>query len=275
MLKNEYILITGAAGSIGSELVRQLINDNNIFALDLNETELFNLVEELRFDGKKLEYLIGDICDYETLEESMKGVIPSYIFNAAAKKHVSPSEENPIEAVRTNILGLNNIIRFAKKHSSKLISISTDKAVYPLSVMGMTKRIGEVMVKNANGISVRFANVLGSRGSVIPIWQKQADEKKSLTITDSRMERYFMTIEQAVELVIEAAIIGEPGDTIILNMGQPIKILDLAKKIIQESGQDLNIKEIGIRPGESLKEELMTEEEKQKAIKYEKFYIIR
>ena len=275
MFKHEYILVTGAAGSIGSELVRQLVDDNFVCALDSNETELFDLVEELRLDGKNIEYRVGDICNVRTLEEITSRSFPSLIFHAAARKHVTPSEQNPIEAVDTNIYGLQNIINLAVKRGSRLVNISTDKAVNPTSVMGMTKRIGEIMVKNAGFVSVRFANVLGSRGSVIPIWQKQIDEGKPLTITDPQMERYFMTIPQATGLVLKAAEIGESGDIIVLDMGTPLKLLDIATKIIEASGKNVGIREIGSRPGESLQETLMTDKEELKAKKLDGLWIIK
>lgn len=276
MLKNEVILITGGAGSIGSELVKQLCNDNEIHIFDINETALFDLIEELQLEGKKVYGMLGDVRNYEIMEDYfLKKSYPSYIFHCAALKHVTPCEWNPEEAVKTNVFGTYNIIKLAKKLGSKLINISTDKVVNSKSVMGMTKKIGELLVKNAGYISVRFANVLGSRGSVIPIWQKQVDEGKSLTITHPDMERYFMTIQSAVNLVIKATEIGEPNDIIVLNLGDRIKILDLAKKIIEASGKNIPIKEIGIRPGEELIEKLMTEEELSKAIKKENLWIIR
>ena len=274
-MENNSILVTGAAGSIGSELVRQLIKKNEVFCIDNNETALFDLIEELRLKGFDVEGRVGDIRDDDIWDTFIYRKYPSYIFHTAALKHVTPMEWNPEEAVKTNVLGTSKVIQAANFLGSRLIFISTDKAVDPHSVMGMTKRIGEIMVKNAGGITVRFANVLGSRGSVIPIWQKQVEEGRPLSITHPDMERYFMTIPQAVELVITAAEIGQPKDLIILDMGKPIKILDLAKKIIQESGQDLETKIIGIRPGESLTEKLMTDEEQKVAIRQDKFWIIR
>jgi len=276
MLENNRIFITGAAGSIGSGLVRQLVDKNRVCCFDNNETELFNLVEELKFNGRTVDWRVGDIRNIKTLQESIEKFSPNIIFHAAAYKHVTPMEMFPEEAVYTNIIGTLNVVETAiKRDIPKLILISTDKVVNYNSVMGVSKRLCELIVRNAGFISVRFANVLGSRGSVIPIWQKQIDEGEPLTITDPRMERYFMTIEQAVQLVISASVIGEPGDIIVLDMGKPINILDLAKQIIRSVGKNVEIKEVGIRPGEELTENLMTKVEALSAIKKDDFWIIK
>lgn len=258
------ILVTGGAGSVGSELVRQLHPEHEVEIIDINETAMFDLVEELGIKGR-----VGDIRDSEVLQGKY-----DIIYHCGALKHVTPNEQEPIEAVKTNILGTYNVIEFAKKTGTKLINISTDKVVNGESIMGLTKKIAEKMVKNAGFVSVRFGNVMGSRGSVIPIWQKQMDEGKPLTITDKRMERYMMTIPQAVELVIEASKMPQDGRIVILDMGEPINILDLAMGILDRSGAAVGVKEIGIRPGETLSEKLMTEEEKQKAVKEGDFWII-
>ena len=270
------ILVTGGAGSIGSELVRQLSENNRVIVFDINETAMFDLVEELQLEGRDVEGKVGDVRDENSLMNYFLGKErPTLIINASALKHVTPCEWDPKEAVMTNVIGTHNLINLAKGFGIPLINISTDKVVNPKSVMGMTKAIAERMVRNAGFVSVRFANVLGSRGSVIPIWQKQADENKPLTITDSRMERYFMSIPQAVKLIIKAINLGDPGDVIVLEMGQPMRIIDLAKEIIEKSGKNLGIREIGARPGESLTEELMSAEEKQKAIKEGDYWIIK
>ncbi len=241
MLKGLKILITGAAGSIGSELARQLAKDNEVYGLDINETELFNLYEELKFTTP-IKTRVGDIRNKETIEDIFTNGVPNLIIHAAAYKHVSPMELDPIEAVNTNIIGTNNLVRMAKKRSSKLVNISTDKVVNGESIMGLTKKITERIVQNAGYVSVRFGNVLGSRGSVIPIWQKQIDQNQALTVTDPSMKRYFMTIEEACKLVIEACEVGEPGQKIVLDMGKQHNILELAKSILKKSGKDLEIK---------------------------------
>ena len=252
MIKSKKCLIVGGGGSIGSELVHQLYSQNKVMVLDLDETRMFDLVEELGIEG-----MAGDIADKETVDRVFKKFQPDIVFHCAARKTVTPGESNPIEHINTNIIGTYNLIMACKEYGSQMVNISTDKVLGD-SIMGITKKLAEKMVKNAKFNSVRFGNVLGSRGSVIPLWQKQADEGKPLTITDFQMTRFMMTIPQAVKLIIQAAEMPQEGKIIILDMGEPIRILDLAKEIIQRSGRDIGIKEIGIRPGESLTETLMT-----------------
>lgn len=278
MIKNKNILITGGAGSIGSELVRQLAPDNRIFILDFNETALFDLITEEKHKGYWVNGRVGNVRDPETVNDVFSDFRPDIVFHAAAYKHVTPMEMYPREAVDTNILGTLNVIEHAKKYETgKFVFISTDKAVQSASIMGATKRVSEIIVRNQGKgfVVVRFGNVLGSRGSVIPIWQKQLDEGKKLTITDPKMERYVMTIEEACHLVIKASEIGTGGEIIILDMGEKVKILDLAKKIIAESRKKVGIEVIGVRPGEELTERLMYEEEERRAIKKGKFFIIK
>ena len=200
---------------------------------------------------------------------------PTYIFHAAALKHVTPSEWYPMEYVKTNILGTQNVINFAKSFGCVFfVNISTDKVVNAESIMGITKKVAEKMVKNAGYISVRFGNVMGSRGSVLPIWQKQVEQGKPITVTDERMERYMMTIPQACELVIQAATYDNFGKVLVLDMGKHVNILQLAKEIIQKSGRDIEIKTIGMRKGETLSEKLMTEEEEKSAKKEDNYWIL-
>ena len=270
MLKNKQILITGGAGSIGSELVRQLATKNFVYILDIDETEMFDLVEELNVKGR-----VGDIRDKKVVEEVFEEYDFDIVFHVAALKHVTPNEFYPEEAVKTNVLGTYSVLTQARKHKCKLVNISTDKVVNAESIMGITKKLAEKMTKRMGYNSVRFGNVMGSRGSVLPIWQKQIDERKALTVTDSRMTRFMMTIPQAVELIIEASEMPQDGRIVVLDMGTPVNILDLAKSVLSASGHDIRIKEIGIRPGESLKEEIMSVEEKSKALKVGKFYVIR
>lgn len=276
MIENKKILISGFAGSIGSEIFRQLAPGNELFGVDIDETRMFDLVEELKLKGLNVRGRIGNIKAHSTVDDMIYEFKPDIIFHAAAYKHVAPNEQYPLEAINTNIIGTYNMLKYAKKYGvKKFINISTDKVINSNSVMGATKRVAELMVKNAGGISVRFGNVLGSRGSAIPTWQRQIDHNEPLTVTDERMERYFMSIPQAVELVIKASEIGEAGQILILDMGEPVNVLELAKEILKKSGkEDLGIRMIGMRPGETLGERLMTEDEEKRAIKKENFYVI-
>lgn len=276
MRYNKRILVTGGAGSIGSELVRQLVKDNAVFILDMNETGTFDLYEELRQKGFQVDYRVGDIRNWDTVWNSFSDFKPQVVMHAAAYKHVSPMEKYPLEAISTNINGTWNVIDCANRYEvEKLVYVSTDKVVNAKCIMGATKRVGEIMAINAGYTAVRFGNVLGSRGSVIPIWQAQLDKGEPLTVTDSNMTRYFMTIPQACELVIEAYKQTKGGELMILDMGEPVNVLELAKKVLVESGKDVGIKMIGTRPGESLTEEIMTAEERGRAVKEGKFYIIK
>lgn len=279
MIKNKRILITGGAGSIGSELVRQLAPGNKIFILDQDETGAFDLREELMQEGHWAHSRTGDVRDPAVVRDVFEDFKPQIVFHAAALKHVSPNEEYPLEAIRTNAIGTYNVMAEAKRWEclEKFVFISTDKVIHSNSIMGATKRLGEIMVKNQGKgfLAVRFGNVLGSRGSVIPLWQNQINRGKSITITDKRMTRYFMTIPEAVELVIEAAEKGKGGEIFILDMGKQVNILDLAKDILAQSRSQVGIKIIGLRPGETLDEKLMTLEEEKVAIKRGKFFVIK
>ena len=269
------VLVTGGGGSIGSELVRQLsASYHEVYVLDTNETACFDLIEELRLKGLEVSGRVGDVTCERTIDEVFEAFKPEVVFHAAARKHVTPSNWFPKEVIEINTLGTYNIIRACKKYKAKLVNISTDKVIHANSIMGATKKVAEIMVKNAGFVSVRFGNVLGSRGSVIPIWQQQVDRGESITVTHPDMERYFMTIPQACELVIKAHKIGKPGQILILDMGKPIKILDLAKQIIQGSGKNIPIKIIGIRPGETMNEKLMTDEEEKLSTRRGKFWVL-
>lgn len=279
MIKNKRILCVGGAGSIGSELVRQLAPKNKIFILDINETGTFDLREELRLKGFWVYSRTGDIRNQETIEDVFSDFKPQLIFHAAALKHVTPNDEYPEEAIQTNILGTNNLIKEAKNWEclEKFVFISTDKVVNAKCIMGITKLCAEGLVTRAGEqfVSVRFGNVMASRGSVLEIWQKQFNRGEPLTITDPGMERYMMSIPQACELVIEAAEKGKNGEIWVMDMGKRVRVLDLANKIIEMSGEEKDIKNIGIRPGEVLSEKLMTLEEEKRAIKINKFFIIK
>lgn len=285
MIKNKRILVTGGAGSIGSELVRQLAVKNKVFILDTNETGAFDLTEELKQKGHWVHCRIGDVRNKETVQDVFSDFKPEVVFHAAAYKHVTPMEWYPEEAVSVNVQGTLNVVREAKKWESleKFVYVSTDKAVNAKSVMGASKLLGETIVKNQDHrfVVVRFGNVMGSRGSVVPIWQGQMDRGESVTVTDPKAERYMMTIPEAVKLIVEAAEKGTDGETYILDMGKRINVLEFAREIVGRSqyvpknSGNLAIRIIGLRPGESLVEELMTDEEKKRAHKDGNFWIIK
>jgi FlaA1/EpsC-like NDP-sugar epimerase len=269
-------LILGGAGSIGSELTRQLVEKNEVFVLDINETAFADLFEELKQAGYKIKGRFGTINNLQTVEEVFESFKPEIVYHAAAFKHVFINEWHPEEAINTNVIGTLNILKACKKHKvKKFINISTDKAVNSNSVMGATKRLTEIMTRNAGYVSVRFGNVMNSNGSLFPIWQRQIDRGEPITVTDKNMERYFMSISEAIKLVIEASKIGKPGEILILDMGKRVNIYELAKSVIMGLKNDVGIKVIGKREGESLIEELMTLEEKSKAVKYKNYWIIR
>ena len=275
-MQNKIILVTGGAGSIGSELVRQLAFGNRVVVIDIDETRMFDLVEELKNEGCDIDGYVVDVRDKDALERADPQMRPDVIFHCAARKHVSPMEATPLEAVSVNIQGTFNMLKFTLDHNvSTFINISTDKVVNSDCIMGATKKVAELMVRNAGYTSVRFGNVMGSRGSVIPIWQKQIDEGKPLTITDEKMERFMMTIPEAVELVIKASQMEKvAGKVVILDMGKPINILSLAQEILNKAGSQVGTRVIGVRPGEKLYEKLMTEDEEKRAEKIDNFYII-
>lgn len=273
--ERQRVLVTGCAGSIGEELVRQLCLSYEVYGIDVNETGFFDLYDELRLKGTPIRGRVGDIRDRQTVRDVFEQFQPDLVYHAAAYKHVTPMEHVPREAAETNVIGLCNIVDEAKRNGvTRFVFISSDKAVNADTVMGATKRLGELIVKNAGYLSVRFGNVLGSRGSVVPIWQKQIEHGGPVTVTDVKMERFFMTIEEAVRLVIEAEHVGRAGEIVVLDMGQRINVLDLAKQIIQKSGKDIDITVTGARPGEQLVEELMTPQEAQRSRKEGKYFVI-
>jgi FlaA1/EpsC-like NDP-sugar epimerase len=277
MIEGKRIFITGSAGSVGSELYAQLATKNTVLGLDINETGLFDLHEEYRLKGFDVHYRLGDVRNRETVRDAVSGFHPDIIFHAAALKHVTPNEVFPEEAVETNVKGTLNVVDAARRNGvPRLVYISTDKAINSWSVMGVTKKLGELITKNAGYTAVRFGNVLGSRGSVVPIWQRQLSTGEPLTVTDERMERYFMSIEEACELLIKAAEIGEGGEVMIMEMGALTNVLQMAKDILGKAGKSPDqIKMIGVRPGETLKEELMTPEELARATKIDGFWVIK
>lgn len=274
-LKGKIILVTGAAGSIGSGLVRQIsgYEPKQIVLLDQAESALYDLQNELINDYSfyDFEIIVGDLCNYKRLEKVFATFHPEYIFHAAAYKHVPLMEENPSEAVGTNIRGTKYMVDLALAFNvEKFVMISTDKAVNPTNVMGASKRIAEMYAQSKKGlhtkfITTRFGNVLGSNGSVIPLFKRQIEHGGPVTVTDPKITRYFMTIPEACQLVLEAGTMGSGGEIFVFDMGESVKIVDLAKKMIQlsglELGKDIVIKFTGLRPGEKLYEELLSNEE--------------
>ena len=276
-LTGKKIVVTGAGGSIGSELCRQIVRfkPKQLFMIDINENSLYMLEQEFnrnRTHGTldpsiEIVSLIASIREYKAINEIFKEKQPDVVFHAAAHKHVPLMETRPMEAIKNNVFGTNNVINACIKNKvSRFIMISTDKAVNPTNVMGATKRMTE-MILQANGnngvtkmAAVRFGNVLGSNGSVIPIFKRQIEEGGPVTITDKNIIRYFMTIPEAAQLVLQAGFYADKGEIFVLDMGKPVKILDLAEKMIRMSGfkpyKDIDIVEIGLRPGEKMFEEL-------------------
>lgn len=289
LITGNAVLVTGGAGSIGSELCRQIASykPQKIIIYDWWENGLYEMGNEFKeFFPKTLHILaIGNIQDKSRINSIFKKYKPSLVFHAAAYKHVPLMENNAIEAVKNNVLGTRLLVEAAKKTNvKKFVLISTDKAVEPTNVMGITKFIGELIVNSANTdngtkfFCVRFGNVLDSAGSVLPLFKKQI-EKGGLTVTDKKMTRYFMTIPEAVQLILKAAVLGQGSEIFILDMGKPIKIVDLAKKFILLSGlipeKDIEIKFIGPRPGEKLNEELAEKGEHITKTKFEKILMIK
>ncbi|MGE8339833.1 UDP-N-acetyl-alpha-D-glucosamine C6 dehydratase [Flavobacterium sp. ACN2] len=283
-LKDKTILITGAAGSIGSEIVRQVLNFNpkNVIVLDHAETPLHNLCLEtqgMNF-STKIVAVIADVRSKKALEKVFKNYNPHVVFHAAAYKHVPLMEENPSQAIQTNIKGTKNLADLACKYQvKKFVMVSTDKAVNPSNVMGASKRIAEKYVQSlflknqrekveggTKFITTRFGNVLGSNGSVVPLFTKQIAEGGPVTITHQDIIRYFMTIPEACQLVLEAGAMGNGGEIYIFDMGKPVRIIDLARKMIKLAGfipdKEIKIKIVGLRPGEKLYEELLNDTSK-------------
>ncbi|MBN2345272.1 MAG: polysaccharide biosynthesis protein [Candidatus Aminicenantes bacterium] len=271
------VFVSGAAGTIGSEIVRKLVHFGvkRIVGYEIDETEIFNLKHELRLQlGARADCLlpvVGDIRDREKLERIVTAHRPDLVFHAAACKHVPLMEDFPEEAVKTNIFGTKNLAELAAAVGSrKFINISTDKAVNPSGILGASKRAAEVICRSLDGertrfMSVRFGNVLGSRGSVIPLFLSQIRNGGPLTVTHPDMRRYFMATSEAVLLVFQAALMGRGGEVFVLDMGEPIRIVDLAEDLIRLNGlephRDIEIVYTGFRPGEKLFEELLTAEE--------------
>lgn len=271
-LAGKVVLVTGAAGSIGSELCRQIAEHNpaGLIAFDQAESDLFRIDGELRtkFPHLKIDAVLGDVRDPECVDDTIRGFGVQSIFHAAAYKHVPMMEAYPLEAIRNNVFGTHNLVQAAwKYHVSSFLMISSDKAVNPSSIMGATKRLDELILSSMpnNGtrfVSVRFGNVLGSNGSVIPIFQKQIEAGGPVTVTHPDMCRYFMTIREAVQLVLLASTMGKGSEIFVLDMGQPVKIVDLANQMIRLAGktpgEDIQLRFTGPRKGEKMFEEINT-----------------
>ena len=271
---DKVILVTGAAGSIGSEICRQLMQYKpaKLVMLDQAESPMYDLQYELRSANPNaldtMEFVIANVKDRARMEEVFETFRPQLVYHAAAYKHVPFMEENPYEAVYINVFGTRNMADLAIKYGTqKFVMISTDKAVNPTNVMGATKRMAEIYIQSRSTetthfVTTRFGNVLGSNGSFIPLFKKQLAAGGPLTVTHKDIIRYFMTIPEACNLVLEAGAMGEGGDIFVFDMGKPVKIYDMATKMIQLSGMtNIKIKEIGLRPGEKLYEELLATKE--------------
>ncbi|MFC0605723.1 polysaccharide biosynthesis protein [Winogradskyella pulchriflava] len=286
---NKVILITGAAGSIGSEICRKvsLYNYKKLILVDNAESALYDIQQEFRQQGlSNIDAIVADVRNKSRIDQIFNQYKPKVVFHAAAYKHVPLMENNPFEAVSVNIGGTKNVADIAVKHSvDKFVLISKDKAVNPTNVMGATKRIAELYVTCLKGkghtkfITTRFGNVLGSNGSVIPLFKKQIEKGGPLTVTHKEITRYFMTIPEACQLVLEAAAMGNGGEIFVFDMGEPIKIFNLATNMIILSGlrypEDIDIKITGLRPGEKIYEELLADGENTKKTYHEKIMIAK
>ncbi len=275
-IQGKVVLVTGGAGSIGSEIVRQLIgfNPGKIYILDQAESPLVNLGLEIKekYGYERVEVILANVSDRHRLQFLFKKMNPQIVFHAAAYKHVPIIESFPSEAIKVNVLGTKNVVELSSLMGvEKFVLVSTDKAVNPTNAMGASKRIAELFVQCVNNrsktqcIITRFGNVLGSNGSVIPRFKKQIETGGPVTVTHPEIIRYFMTIPEASQLVIEAGVMGEGGEILLFDMGEPVKILDLAEKLIRLAGykphDDIEIQFTGLRPGEKLYEELLTTNE--------------
>lgn len=298
VLRDQIVMVTGAAGSIGSEIVNQVaaMRAGELILLDQAETPMheLQLMMEQKHPDVKIHLFIADVANRDRVEQAFKRYRPRYVFHAAAYKHVPMMERNPSEAIMTNVIGTKNLADLAVEYGvEKFVMISTDKAVNPTNVMGASKRIAEIYVQSlffnlsrrkhdgcvTRFITTRFGNVLGSNGSVIPLFRRQIEQGGPVTVTHRDIIRYFMTIPEACSLVLQAGTMGNGGEIYIFDMGQPVKIYDLAERMISLSGlrpgQDIEIIETGLRPGEKLYEELLNDKEKTMATSHNKIMIAK
>ena len=294
MLENQVVMVTGAGGSIGSELCRQIFkaSPKQLILFDIYENGVYSIQQELKWtimkeDIKDIEIvtLIGSTYNMERMEHVIKTYRPNYIYHAAAYKHVPLMEDSPIEAIRTNVLGAYNVAYLANKYEAKkMLLVSTDKAVRPTNTMGATKRFAEMIIqyfseksKKTSYCAVRFGNVLGSNGSVVPLFEKQIKEGGPITVTDRNIIRYFMTIPEAVGLIMHCSLMAEQGELFILDMGTPVSIISLAERMIRQAGfipyKDIEIVFTGLRPGEKLFEELLVDLSKQEKTSNNQIYV--
>ena len=288
LIKDKTVLVTGGGGSIGSELCRQIIKykPQNLVILDIYENTLYDIERELEADypTANIKAIIGSVRDKERLEEVFNKYKPNVVFHAAAHKHVPLMETSPLEAIHNNVFGTYNVVNCADKYGvEKFVLISTDKAVNPTNIMGASKRVCEMIVQTKNKtsktdfVAVRFGNVLGSNGSVIPLMKKQIEKGGPVTVTHKEITRYFMTIPEAVQLILQAVTYAKGGEIFVLDMGKPVKIYDLAVSLIRlmgyEPNVDIPIIITGLRPGEKLYEELLMAEEGLVSTKHDKIFI--
>ncbi len=288
LIKDKTVLVTGGGGSIGSELCRQIIKykPQNLVILDIYENTLYDIERELEADypTANIKAIIGSVRDKERLEEVFNKYKPNVVFHAAAHKHVPLMETSPLEAIHNNVFGTYNVVNCADKYGvEKFVLISTDKAVNPTNIMGASKRVCEMIVQTKNKtsktdfVAVRFGNVLGSNGSVIPLMKKQIEKGGPVTVTHKEITRYFMTIPEAVQLILQAVTYAKGGEIFVLDMGEPVKIYDLAVSLIRlmgyEPNVDIPIIITGLRPGEKLYEELLMAEEGLVSTKHDKIFI--
>jgi FlaA1/EpsC-like NDP-sugar epimerase len=287
-LAGKRVLVTGAGGSIGSEICRQAMRfcPQRMLLVERAENNLFEIDRELReaWLGADVRPYLADVCDAKRLTQIFAAEEPQVVFHCAAHKHVPMMELNPSEAIRNNVFGTKTAADVARDADAQaFVLVSTDKAVNPSSVMGATKRVAELYVQSLNVAgrtrfaAVRFGNVLGSSGSVVPIFQKQIEAGGPVTVTHAEMRRYFMTIPEASQLVMQAGAIGKGGEVFVLDMGEPVKILDLARELIRRNGlepeRDIAIRFSGIRPGEKLYEELACDDEQTRPTAHEKIRV--
>lgn len=288
LIKDKTILVTGGGGSIGSELCRQIMlyKPQRLVMLDIYENNLYDIEQELKskYPKFKIDAVIASVRDKKRLEEVFEKYNPYLVFHAAAHKHVPLMENSPLEAIKNNVFGTYNVVNTCDKFKVKrFILISTDKAVNPTNIMGATKRLCEMIVQAKNKVSetefmaVRFGNVLGSNGSVVPLFKKQIHEGGPVTVTHKEITRFFMTIPEAVELILQAITYANGGEIFVLDMGEPVKIYDLAVSLIKLSGfvpnEDIEIKITGLRPGEKLYEELLMGEEGLQKTSHNKIFV--
>ncbi len=288
IINDKVVLVTGAGGSIGSELCRQIArySPKKLVILDIYENSLYDIQLELQESYNNIEAVICSVRDKKRLEQLFKEYSPNIVFHAAAHKHVPLMENSPLEAIKNNVFGTYNVVNACDKFNiERFILISTDKAVNPTNIMGATKRLCEMIVQAKNSVSkteyvaVRFGNVLGSNGSVVPLFKRQIANGGPVTVTDKRITRFFMTIPEAVQLVLQAITYANGGEIFVLDMGKPVRIYDLAENLIRLSGLEPNVDIMiditGLRPGEKLYEELLMSEEGLQKTAHEKIFIAK